>query len=73
LDKLAEEEGGFLTWLSPFKNERKKTPEELEAEDPHDDIYRKEIEEAKRKLYLRLNPPEVIVEEEKFQGFGPAR
>ena len=33
LDKLAEEEGGFLTWLSPFKKERKKTPEELEAEE----------------------------------------
>ena len=60
------EKGGILGWLSPFK---KKV--EVPVEDPHDDIYRGEMEIQRQKLYLKLNPPEEIVEEEKFAGFGP--
>ena len=65
-NRIRDEEGeGILGWLSPFKKEKKKTPEELAAEDPHDDIYRAELAAAKQKLFLKLNPPEEIKEEVK--------
>ncbi len=70
-----EENGGFLGyWLPYFFKKRRKTPEELEREDPHDDTYRKELARHKVALWEKLHPPPPEPEEApvvKFGGFGP--
>ena len=48
--------------------EKKKSKAQIEAEDPQDEEYRKEVVEYKKKLFLKLNPPPV--EEVKEPAWG---